>query len=78
MTYSGKLQDQVNQLAWLDRRTLVQRRADHSIIRKWRGVDWRAKRAQWEYQLPDCPVIIVINKQEQQQRREARLLVEAT
>jgi hypothetical protein len=60
-------------MTWLDKRTLVQRRANRTIIRKWRGKDWRAMRTQWEHQLPTCPVIIVVNKQEQQQRHEARL-----
>ena len=60
-------------MTWLDRRTLVQRRKDGTVIRKWRGVEWRAMRTQWEHQLPDCQVIIVVNKQEQQQRRDARL-----
>ena len=58
-------------MTWLDRRTLVQRRQNGEIVRKWRGVDWRAVRTQWEHQLPDCPVIIVVNRQEQQQRRDA-------
>ena len=65
-------------MSWLDRRTLVQRRKDGTFIRKWRGVEWRAMRTQWEHQLPDCPVRIIVNKQEQQQRRNARLAAEET
>ena len=65
-------------MSWLDKRTLVQRRKDGTILRHWRGVEWRSMRTHWEHQLPDCPVIIVVNKQEQQQRRDARLAAEET
>ena len=65
-------------MTWLDRRTLVQWRRDRTIIRKWRGVAWREMQSHWEHQLPDCPVIVVVNKQEQQQRRDARLAGELT
>lgn len=58
---------------WHDKRTLVQRRPNGMLIRKWRGVEWRAMREHWEHQLPHCPVRVVVNKQEQQQRRELRL-----